>query len=214
MHRTAFAVALAISCAAPPASAAGPSESEMAGHMEDWFDGERNEAFVFLGAGVLSLGGGIYLATREDDLARGAGWPVAIVGGLMTIFSITYTLSLSPKHDELKEQLAKDPAGYKRDETERMEGIADRFVLYRWAEIAILTTGAGLITYGLVDDNDLVTGIGIGLAGEAALALTLDYFAERRTHEYLDHLHAFQPATSSQPLSSGRTFMLGYGGSF
>jgi len=185
----------------------------MGDHMNDWFEGEQNEAYVFLGAGVLSLGGGTYLATRDQDLARGAGWTMIAVGGLMTIFSITYSLSLSPRHDELKEQLADDPARYKREETERMEAIADRFVAYRWTEIGLVAIGAGLITYGLLEDHDTVTGVGIALASEAAVVLGLDYFAERRAHTYLDHLHDFDPTSASpSPLSRTKGLMIGWGG--
>lgn len=192
------------------ARAAPPSDRDaMAGHMQDWFDGERAESYVFLGAGVLSLGGGVYLATRDDDFARGAGYSTAGVGGLLTLFAITYTLSLSPKHEELERDLARDPATYQRRESARMQAIADRFVLYRWIEIGVLAVGAGLIGYGLADDQELVTGIGTGLAGEASLLLVLDYFAERRAHTYLDHLRDFSPngsATRSFTLKTGGVF--------
>jgi hypothetical protein len=199
---------------APSALAAGPTQSEMAGHMQDWFDGERNEAFVFLGLGFVSLGGGTYLATREEDMAKGAGYTALILGGVITLFAITYNLGLSPKHDELKQQLADDPAAYKREETERMDAIADRFVLYRWTEIGLLAVGAGLTTYGLIADKDVVTGVGVVLAGEAALVLGLDYFAERRAHTYLDHLRDFDPtAPSASPLKQ-QGFMIGYGAAF
>jgi hypothetical protein len=213
MFRRGCALAVAASLYAQSAVAAGPTQSEMASHMNDWFEGEQNEAYVFLGAGVLSAGGGAYLVTRDEDMAKGAGWTLIAVGGLMTIFSITYSLGLSPKHDELKDQLAKDPAAYKREETERMEGIADRFVLYRWTEIGLVAIGAGLITYGVIEEKDTFTGIGIALAGEAAVVLGLDYFAERRAHTYLDHLHDFDPASAStSPLTRAQGFMIGWGG--
>jgi hypothetical protein len=209
-----WVLVIALSLVSSNALAAGPTQSEMAGHMEDWFDGEQSEAFVFLGFGVASAGGGAYLVTRDDDMARGAGWTLIAVGGLMTIFSITYSLGLSPKHDELKDQLAKDPAAYKREETDRMEAIADRFVLYRWTEVGLFAIGAGLATYGLIEDKDTFTGIGIALAGEAAIVLGLDYFAERRAHTYLDHLHDFDPASASaSPLGRSKGFMIGWGGS-
>lgn len=217
MSRHAFlgaTLTLLMSTVAFPAAAepSFTSSDEMASHMQDWFDGERSEAYIFLGAGLVSLGGGIYLVTREDDLAKGAGYSTAILGGLMTVFSITYNLSLGPTHDDLKDDLRKDPVKHKQDETKRMEAIADRFVAYRWAEIGALAVGAGLITYGTLEKKRTFTGVGIGLAAEAALLLGLDYFAERRTHDYLDKLNAFSPGTAGAPLSQG--FSLGYSGRF
>jgi hypothetical protein len=43
--------------------------------------------------------------------------------------------------------------------------------------------------------------------------LSLDFFAERRAHRYLDHLNAFDPASTGMALSQGG-FSLGYSGSF
>jgi hypothetical protein len=149
----------------------------------------------------------VYLATRDDDLAQGAGYTTAVMGGLLTAFSITYNLSLTPTHDDLKDQLDQDPGKYKTDETDRMQAISDRFVLYRWVELAVLATGAGFITYGTIKDKRTFTGVGIGLASEAALLLTLDFFAERRTHRYLDQLHAFEPGASGIALSRDRFFL-------
>ncbi len=205
----AIAILIAITFASAPARAepSFASSEQMAGHMDDWFRGEESESWVFLGAGLASLGGGVYLATRDDDLAKGAGYTTAAMGGLLTAFSITYNLSLTPTHDDLKQQLRADPTKYKADETDRMQAISDRFVLYRWVELAVLATGAGLITYGVVQEKKTFTGVGIGLASEAALLLTLDFFAERRTHRYLDQLHAFEPGQSGIALSRDSFFL-------
>jgi hypothetical protein len=77
-----------------------------------------------------------------------------------------------------------------------MYRIADRFVLYRYAELGVLATGAGLMSYGFAKHEDTVAGIGLGLSAHAVALLVLDYFAERRTHRYIDRLEAFTPTTS------------------
>lgn len=171
--------------------------------MDDWFTGERNEAFVFLGLGVVSTGTGAYLLTRDTDFGRGAGYTAIGFGAVEMIFATTYTLGLAPKHDELKDDLAQDPVKFRRDELDRMNAIADRFVLYRYAELGILAVGAGLATYGFVKKREVLAGIGVTAAVHAVLVLTLDYFAEQRTRDYIGALEKFRPETGA-PLSGAR----------
>jgi hypothetical protein len=185
-----------------PASRAQNAKAESA--MDDWFRGEKNEAFVFFGLGAVSAGTGAYLLTRDTDFSRGAGWTAIGFGAVEMLFATTYTLSLAPRHDDLKEDLADNPSRYKTDELERMNAIADRFVLYRYTEIGILLGGAGLTTYGFLADEKTLAGIGLVASAHAAIVLFLDYFAERRTHRYIDELEDFQPGAASSPLSRRR----------
>ncbi|MGE0321124.1 MAG: hypothetical protein AB7K71_22855 [Polyangiaceae bacterium] len=182
--------------------------------MDDWYSGERRDAYLFLGVGVLTAGGGTFLATRDDELAKGAGYTTLGLGVLTSILAITYNLSLDSKHDELTRDLKADPSGYKKRETQRLQGIADRFDLYRWAEIGAMFVGAGLASYGTLSDKEAFTGAGMALAGEALVLITLDYFASRRVHRYLDVVQDFDPATSSSALGGGGGFMLQHAGAF
>ncbi len=178
----------------PVASAQSPAAKSA---MDDWFDAERNEAFVFLGLGAVSAGTGTYLLTRNEDFAHGAGYAAIGLGALEIVFATTYVLSLSPKNDELTNDLASDPKKFKHDELDRMNGIADRFVMYRYAELGVLATGAGLATYGFTRDKPVIAGIGVVAGVQAIALLTLDLFAERRTHRYIKKLEQFQPESSS-----------------
>lgn len=174
--------------------------------MDDWFSGERNEAFVFFGLGAVSAGTGAYLLTRDTDFSRAAGWTAIGFGAVEMLFATTYTLSLEPRHDDLKDDLAANPSKYKADELDRMNAIADRFVVYRYAELGILLGGAGVATYGFLKDKPTLAGIGLVAGAHAAIVLFLDYFAERRTHRYIDELEDFQPGATSSPLARRRGF--------
>lgn len=193
-----FLIAFAFASASPAQNSAAQSA------MDDWFKGEKNEAFVFFGLGAVSAGTGAYLLTLDTDFSRGAGWTAIGFGGVEMLFATTYTLGLAPKHDELEDDLAQNPAKYKQDELERMNAIADRFVIYRYTELGIFVAGAGLATYGFLKDKKALAGIGITASAHAAIVLFLDYFAERRTHDYIDALEDFQPGATSGPLTLRR----------
>jgi hypothetical protein len=177
-------------CVTAPAFA---QSSAAASAMDDWFTGERNEAYVFFGLGVVSAGSGAYLLTRDTEFGKGAGWTAIGFGAVEMLFATTYTLSLDPKHDELKEDLASDPVKFKADELDRMYAIADRFIWYRYAELGILATGTGLATYGFLTKKKTLAGIGLTAAIHAGLVLGLDYFAEQRTRTYIGKLEKFRP---------------------
>ncbi|MBI3201436.1 MAG: hypothetical protein HYZ29_07830 [Myxococcales bacterium] len=188
----------AFGLAAALGRSAQAQSSAAATAMDDWFAGEKYEAFVFLGLGAASTGTGAYLLTRDTGFARGAGYTAIAFGAVEMIFATTYTLGLGPKHDELKGDLAKDQVKFRRDELDRMNAIADRFVLYRYTELGILAAGAGLATYGFVHEKPALAGIGVTAGVHAVLVLTLDYFAESRAHRYIRALEGYRPETTLQ----------------
>lgn len=191
---TLLAVAVAFSLA--PGSAHADVPTSMDADMRAYFGGEKAEGWVFMGSGAASIGGGVFALTRTTGFSRGLGWTTISLGAV-EIFGVgIYALGLDSKIDELSGQLARDPAGYRRDELPRVEGVKSRFVAYRFTEIGILAVGAGLATYGFAKPSPTFQGVGIGLAGEAALLLVLDYFAERRAHTYADQIRAFTPSVS------------------
>lgn len=161
--------------------------------MDTWFEGERNGSAVLVGAGLLSLGGGVLLASQDDDLAQGLGITYAIFGGLELAFAASYNAGLPGRRAELEGQLRRDPAGTRLAERERMQGVADRFFIYRIAEGVIAATGVALMIGGTVSDEDTVTGVGLGLATQVAFILLFDQFVEHRAYAYLDHLNAVTP---------------------
>ena len=66
---------------------------------------------------------------------------------------------------------------------------------------------------GFVKKNDILKGLGIGLAVESALFLSLDFFAERRAHQYRDKLESVPIAFSMDP-SRPQGFHLSFNRSF
>jgi hypothetical protein len=175
-----------------PGSAA-PASALMVSRMEDYLDAERTESRLFVGVGVLAIGGGATaLAASDRDFLRGASLPLMGVGLIQLVVGGSVWWRTEEQKAQLRGLILSDPARYVSEETARMKVVNDNFVIYRWTEIGLL--GAGLATAGAgrAADKEFVTGLGVGLAFQSAVMLTLDYFAERRGREYADQVAGFR----------------------
>jgi hypothetical protein len=192
---------------------AEPPREAMNNALVSYYDGEKAEGLIFLGTGVFSIGLGSYLVTRDSRFARGAGVPTLAVGVLQTIFAASYHAGIDGKVKDLRKQLDADPAAHRKKEIDRIAGVNRRFVIFRYAELGIIAAGATLATVGFVKKIDTLKGLGIGLAVESALFLSLDFFAERRAHQYRDKLERVPVAISVDP-SRPQNFHLSFNRSF
>ena len=181
--------------------------------LVSYYAGEKSEALIFLGTGVFSIGLGSFLVTRDSRFARGAGYPTLTVGVLQTIFAASYHASIDGRVADLKKDLDTDPVAHRKRELDRIAGVNRRFVIFRYVELGIIAAGAALATVGFVKKNDILKGLGIGLAVESALFLSLDFFAERRAHQYRSKLESVPIAFSMDP-SRPQGFHLSFNRSF
>ncbi|MFM7774672.1 MAG: hypothetical protein ACKO9V_07505 [Candidatus Kapaibacterium sp.] len=69
-----------------------------------------------------------------------------------------------------------------------MQTVFRNFVIYRYAEMTLIAAGIALMYGGAA--HGLYPGIGVGLFSQASIVLLLDFFAERRAHEYMAHLQS------------------------
>src|SRR4030095_13917876 len=85
-----------------------------------------------------------------------------------------------------------DPSKLQNEEVPRMEEVNKNFVTYRWIEIILFLSGVALaLVYRTNSDNQLIVGIGVALAIEAALMFGADFIAEKRGNNYSIGLKAF-----------------------
>jgi hypothetical protein len=184
---------------APALARAEPTERQhMSLLMENYFTGEKSQAYVFLGAGVAALGTSALLFTRSDKMAQGAAYPVAIVGLLEATVGTILLARTDGQIAERKRQIASDPVGFKSAEHARMSQVMKRFAWVEYIEIGAALTGLGLYAYGEADKHPLVAGVGIGLALQSTVLLGLDFLADRRGQPYLDALAKFNPYVSRE----------------
>ena len=167
--------------------------AERVTRMERYLDAERAESRFFVGMGVLTVGGGATALLASDrDFLHGASLPLMGVGLIQLVVGGSVWWRTEAQKAELRALLLSDPARYVSEETARMKRVNDNFVIYRWTELSLL--GAGLATAGAgrALDKDFVTGLGVGLAFQSAVMLTLDFFAEQRGREYAEHVAAIR----------------------
>lgn len=161
--------------------------------MEDYFEGERAAGYVFFGQGLVSMGTSAFLFTRQNDMSRGAAYPVVVVGALEATVGLALMIRTSKQIAERRKQIAAEPAKFRQDEQKRMKRVIGQFVFLEIVEVASVVTGIGLVTGGELTKKPFLTGIGAGLAVQGAALLGLDFLAERRGQRYLKSIIDFQP---------------------
>ena len=158
--------------------------------IETYFSGEKSGSLVFLIIGVAAMAAGIiFLIGMRTAFWRGVALPFLVVGCLLAV--VGYTVYARSDADRTRNVYAFDmnPTELKEKELPRMEKVMRNFVIYRWVEIFLLI--AGLMVWFRFRQAESMTywkGLGASLSFMALIALTADYFAEKRGSIYLGGL--------------------------
>ncbi len=161
--------------------------------IEKYFTAEKQESLLFLGIGIA----GIILALLfwfavKSPAYKGAAVPLLLIGLLLGV--IGYTVYMRSDSDRIGNVYAYDlnPTELKEKELPRMQRVMKNFVIYRYTEIGLALIGLLLFFYFRNNSvQQFWSGFGIGLFCMAVLALSADYFAEKRGHVYLKGLESF-----------------------
>lgn len=158
-----------------------------------YFMAEKHESLVFIIVGILSIVAGIvFLAVvkTSPQFYKGLAIPACAIGLLLGIVGYTVFARSNKQAKDVSYNIGMDANAYiKQTEQPRMEKVMKSFVLYRWIEIILTVAGIGLFFYFKNDETKLFwKGLGISLAVMALVALTADYFAEKRGAVYLKEL--------------------------
>lgn len=160
--------------------------------IESYFLAEKAESFVFLGVGLAAilLGLAFWFWWRTPFL-RGAAVPLVLVGALLSTVGSTILFRSDADIARVTSALERAPVDLKNKELPRMKKVMQDFRLYRKIEIVLAAAGLVLwIVFRGRSSGDFWSGLGIALTAMAVIALTADYFAERRGHQYLEKLEA------------------------
>ena len=155
-----------------------------------YFNGEKAESYIFILIGVIALAMTLYfIFVLKTAFWKGLAIPFIIVASLE--FIVGYTIVTRSPKDIIRVEtfIQKEPLSIKTLEIPRMEKVMSNFVVFRYAEIALIILGIALM-YSSMNDT-FWRGIGLGLFIQASIVLCLDFFAERRGHTYLEHLKEF-----------------------
>ena len=161
--------------------------------IEKYFVGEKQESLWFIAIGiaavVLAL---ILLIFFKPSFYKGAAIPLFLVGVILGV--IGYTIYKRSDNDRINNVYAYDmnPPLLKDKELPRMEKVMKNFALIRYIEIFLFVVGIGLYMYYIRDfSKDFWRGFGLALAVMALIALTADYFAEKRGKVYIKGIRSF-----------------------
>lgn len=168
----------------------------MSDDLHGYYRSEKTIAYTFLGLGAASAGAGVYLTQRPEAFSRGLGGSLVALGGLQALGAAFYAFQVDAQRSRYEAQLARDPASFKRDEGDHIQGTTSRFVVYRTAEVALALAGAGVAAYGFAANKDVWKGIGVGVASQALVFFVIDSFGVARAHDYEERVRRFQPAVS------------------
>ncbi len=196
-----------------PVCLAQVTKDDIAADLRSYYGGERTSAYVVAGLGAASVGAGSYLVTRKSDFARGLGWPLLTMGALEGIGAVFYAFQVGSEIDHYESLLDRDPAAYKREELEHLDGTTSRFVAYRATELGLTLAGVGLASYGFIADKDVFKGIGIGVAAVGVPFLVIDTINNARAQRYRDRVSQFSPGVSVK-LQREKDWFFSCGGSF
>ena len=155
-----------------------------------YFNGEKSESYIFILIGVIAFAMALYfIFFLKTSFWKGVAIPFIIVSSLEVIVGYTI-VTRTPKDIERVENFFKSaPQKINTLEIPRLEKVMSNFVIFRYVEIALIILGIALM-YSSMNDT-FFRGIGLGLFIQASIVLTLDFFAERRGHIYLEYLKEF-----------------------
>ena len=163
--------------------------------IKNYFNAEKAESLLFIGFGIFAIILSVYLYFFvKDSFWKGLAIPL-IFFSLVQIVIGTTIFKRSPK-DNLKVEniLNYEPNKIQLEEIPRMEKVMKNFVLYRYFEIAMMISG--LVLMFSLSNYGFWKGFGLGLFIQCAVLLSLDFFAEKRGHFYIEHLQTINQKNS------------------
>ena len=161
--------------------------------IEKYFLAEKAESLIFMAIGIAGIVTAIIaFFFLKTSFYKGLAIPLVLVGLLLGI--VGFTVYKRSDEDRIRNvyALGMNPGILKEKEFPRMELVMKNFVVYRYVEIALALLGVVLFFYFNNKEAQLFwKGFGLALAIMALLAVTADYFAEKRGYIYTNQLKDF-----------------------
>lgn len=155
--------------------------------MKNYFNAEKAESLLFIGFGILAISLSVYFFFFiKENFWKGLAIPLVFFSLVQIVIGITI-FTRSPKDNLRVENILKyEPQKIQTVELPRMEKVMKNFVYYRYFEIAMMALG--LVLMFSLPNYGFWKGFGLGLFIQCAVLLSLDFFAEKRGHFYIEHL--------------------------
>ncbi len=155
-----------------------------------YFSGEKIESYLFMTIGVIAFAMALYFFfVLKTTFWKGVAIPFILVAFMEFVVGFTIVTRSSKDVIRVKTYMKKEPEKIQTNEMPRMEKVLSNFVIYRYVEIALIILGIVLMYSSMIDT--FWRGVGLGLFIQASIVLSLDFFAERRGHNYMVYLQEF-----------------------
>jgi len=151
-----------------------------------WHRGERISGFVpFLGGGLATSLAGTLLVTSSSNAAKGAGWVVLGFGVLEIAAGLAFALSSYGAEERRDLELTQNRAAFLETERARLKRITNFNQPLLLGIEAAVTLGGGITAgVGALTHDDLLAGIGLGLAVQGLVFFLLDWAVSDRANAY------------------------------
>jgi hypothetical protein len=155
--------------------------------IRTYFNAERAESLLFLGAAFLALIMTLYILLRHrSDYTFGVATGLTAIAIIQTVVGLSIFLRSPQDIKRVEAMVQSRMIEVKHVEIPRMEKVMKTFQTYKYVEIGLIFLGICLMFQAI--NTSFWSGLGLALLLEASAMLAFDFFAERRGLYYLEWL--------------------------
>ncbi|CAN5394659.1 hypothetical protein BH10BAC2_BH10BAC2_48170 [soil metagenome] len=161
--------------------------------IEKYFIAEKQESLLFMIIGIAAIAIALIgLFYWKTQFWKGASIPLLLIAVIQIIVGYTVYARSDQQRTNIVYAFDMDPSKLQNEELPRMKDVNKNFVIYKWIEIILAVAGIALaLVYKSNPDKLLIVGIGIALALQAIIMLSVDFIAEKRAVDYSKGLTNF-----------------------
>ena len=179
-----------VSVAAEP----GITGDDVAAMLRTYTRGEQLSIVPFGLAGASTVTAGALMLASQNQIARGAGWPLLTLGIVELIAGTFFSLRAAGEEAAARALLETNPAEFALRQREKVHRITHRFQPALLAfEAALAVAGGAMAGVGALKNQDTLLGVGLGLAVQALVFFAIDWAVLDRTQGYEAGLSRFLP---------------------
>jgi len=173
-----------VSLAHPTVARADETSSVLTSATRSYRDGEKTQGYLWTGVGALGIGAGIAMYAHGTDYSRGASFPLGIAGLVHAAYGIGSIAMAGPRLAKDERAIREDAQQFQRWEHARIATANGILTVVVILEAHVVVAGAVVAILGANDRNDVLKGVGVGLAVEGTTTLALDCTALSRASGY------------------------------
>lgn len=151
--------------------------------IQSYFQKEKIGGFVAMAIGIVACAvGGAVLLKAGSPFYTGFCIPLVLIGFIQIMVGATVARRSDLQSEDLNKLLTDSPAEFRSLESPCIATVMQKFVVFKWVELAVIAVGLALVL--LIKTDNFPRGLGAGLLVQGVIMLVFDFFAEKRGKEY------------------------------